>query len=797
MRLAAVPLLCASVLTDELTAALPGPSHTSTAYAATVSPGAIIVRGHGNGHGRGMSQWGAYGWAKVYAKTWQQILDFYYGGTGNTLASVTTAGQAANRLVSVRLTALDGYQTAVLSDNGTASWSGATGTFKSLLARETSNGVYDVYSSTNASCPSSSGTPQGFTLLASDVQGPITFRTSKSYTGSAVAPADLLGVCEPPEAGKSVGRIRYYRGTIRATNDSSGNNRTVNFVPVESYLRGVVPRESPASWGDAASGAGMNALRAQAVAARSYALSENRYTSSGSYARTCDTQSCQVYGGAALRDPGSSTRVIEDSRTDRAIRDTENMIMRTPDDTVMRTEFSSSNGGRTAGQPIPAKRDDGDLAANPPELNWSRTFSATSLQSKYPAIGVLTSVTTTHDGKGGDFDGYAVDVTITGTAGSVTRTAWQFRGDFDLYSPWFDTIEIAGADITAPTVGPILFVGDSVGRSIKDEFEALIKSAYPDTTYHACGGRGMVGAKCLFPFDDVGFDMDGVSVVNKLPAPAIAIIELGYNDDPTTFEDELDQMISALTTKGVQRIIFVNMSERWTRGYDVSNSALAAAAAANPTISVFNWNAASADASQSRWFDNSGTLKWVHLTRTGQTEFALFLRTRLDALRAGGKLPTTGTKATTLVGLPLARGNKGVMVRTLQSTLNNVLKLRGDAALATDGDFGRLTDSAVRAFQRKKSLKVTGVVDRATWTALGLANKPGASVLSVGTVHPSVKTLQRLLAKVLKKTIYVNGTFGADLRADVKLFQSRTGSYTTGTVGPTTWNKLVAAANAM
>ena len=72
---------------------------------------------------------------------------------------------------------------------------------------------------------------------------------------------------------------------------------------MEDYLRGVVPRESPASWGDAAGGAGINALRAQAVAARSYAQAENRYP----YAKTCDTTTCQVYGGAGLNGAASRT----------------------------------------------------------------------------------------------------------------------------------------------------------------------------------------------------------------------------------------------------------------------------------------------------------------------------------------------------------------------------------------------------------------------------------------------------------------------------------------------------------
>ena len=79
--------------------------------------------------------------------------------------------------------------------------------------------------------------------------------------------------------------------------------RTVNTVYMQDYLRGVVPRESPASWGSDAGGAGLNALMAQAVAARSYAWAEDR----AAYAKTCDTTACQVYGGAGFSGRRSRT----------------------------------------------------------------------------------------------------------------------------------------------------------------------------------------------------------------------------------------------------------------------------------------------------------------------------------------------------------------------------------------------------------------------------------------------------------------------------------------------------------
>ncbi len=83
------------------------------------------------------------------------------------------------------------------------------------------------------------------------------------------------------------------------------------------------------------------ALEAQAVAARSYAMAEggesgNRF----GFAKTCDTTSCQVYGGAGL---GGASR--EAPTTDMAVVHTANVVRRFGNDTLARTEFSSSTGG--------------------------------------------------------------------------------------------------------------------------------------------------------------------------------------------------------------------------------------------------------------------------------------------------------------------------------------------------------------------------------------------------------------------------------------------------------------------
>lgn len=65
----------------------------------------------------------------------------------------------------------------------------------------------------------------------------------------------------------------------------------------------------------------------------------------------------------------------------------------------------------------------------------------------------------------------------------------------------------------------------------------------------------------------------------------------------------------------------------------------------------------------------------------------------------------------------LAVGANGRLVEALQRTLN--ARSKPSPGLATDGDFGPNTERAVKAFQRQKELPDTGIIDEATWEALG------------------------------------------------------------------------------
>ena len=747
-------------------------------------PGGMIIYGRGFGHGRGLSQYGAYGWATVHGWSWEQILDFYYGGaTGNSRSNL----EAPNQEMTTWLSAMNNRQTGVVSDSGTMRLledPDQGRRFTSMVAREKSGAqrVYQVWGSGERKCLNESDSPEaaGFTLIG-EFNETASFVTNSSQDPGASA-LDTVGLCEPRSA--SANQVRYYRGIVRAMNNTKNENRTINIARLDDYLRGVVPRESPASWGDTAGGAGMNALRAQAVAARSYSVTENRYAG---LAKTCDTQDCQVYGGAALRTSvNASPTVLESANTDRAVAETTGVVIRNPKGNVVRTEFSSSNGGRTAGGEFPALADEGDISANSSLMIWTRAFSAAQIVAKYPQVGVLTSVTTTNDGLGGDFGGYTLDVTIAGTSGSVKVSGWAFRTAFGLPAPWFGATPVFGAPLEAGVVGSMLFVGDSIGQSIATEFSAIVSPAYPSVNFQALANRCMVGPSCVTP--DKGLP-DAIGVVNSLSAeqfPQIAIVQLGYNDDPNTMAGDVAAVINALNARNVQRIVFVNLStRRASQNYALSNAALSAAAQTNPNVSVLDWNAASSDPSASRWFSDD-----VHLTATGRAEFTLFLRKQLDELRAQG-LITPNPESILPLAVPLVEGNRGEPVSQLQAALNTALGLKKKQKLSTDGNYGKGTAGAVSKIEELNGLPVDGLADATVLSLLGL--DPTTFKLSQNSRHTSVATAQTALARVLKIKMKADGIFGSGTAKQLKRFQKSVGLKQTGVIDRTTWLSLLAA----
>ncbi len=361
----------------------------------------VELFGHGYGHGRGMGQWGSYGYAVNHGWSWQQILDHYYGGT--------RLHNQGPRDYSVRITGLDGASK--LTFTAAAPYyvgNVYVGAGSGSVMERTSTG-WRLWTQYNG-CAGTGVRYGPWELPAWTLVVP------------AVAPTkltDLLTVCNTGV---------HYRGSFGLPLEG-GSTRVVNILPMEDYLIGVVPRESPASWADAGGGSGMNALYAQSVAARSYASTEARYP----YAWTCDTTACQVYGGA-----GVNGVWLEDYRTTAAVKGTAGMVRLMPNNAVARTEFSSSTGGYTAGGTFPAVPDAGDLAS--PYHDWRVTLAGSELSRRYGIGEFVRLQVTARNGLGAE-GGRVLSLQIVGSVSTATRTGDQFREDWGLRSNWFTPVE--------------------------------------------------------------------------------------------------------------------------------------------------------------------------------------------------------------------------------------------------------------------------------------------------------------------------------------------------------------------
>lgn len=396
-------------------------SLAAAGLAAAAASTDITFTGHGWGHGRGMGQYGALGLAVDHGWGWQQILDHFYGGT--------TLGDAGNPEMTVELTGLNGKPLVVIGTSILVNGTPVGG----MAARFTADANGNVKVERGDNCAGVAGKPGTWTLVGTQRTGSTRVTTPNGSNPSAGL-GDLIRVCEPTLE-------RAYRGALSVVWHGTGQ-MTINHLPTESYLRGVVPRESPASWGNLGGGRGIEALRAQAVAARSYALSSSR----ASGAKTCDTTACQVYGGAGILRPGQAFESLEAANTDRAIAETAGKVRKHANGTVARTEFSSSTGGHTAGGTFAAVPDEGDDYAGNPNHTWTATMSTAQIAGKLGVPGPLRDLKITARNGMGDWGGRVIEMQYTdangrtGTIGNRSNPITggeQVRTRLGLKSDWF------------------------------------------------------------------------------------------------------------------------------------------------------------------------------------------------------------------------------------------------------------------------------------------------------------------------------------------------------------------------
>jgi stage II sporulation protein D len=351
----------------------------------------FFITGHGWGHGVGLSQYGAYGYAQ-HGWRYDRIVKHYYAGT--------TLGQAAIKRVRVLLRG--GAKHVTIASKLPFQLVEADGTKHPLDA-----GSYAV--------------GPAFTLKA-DAKDPSAKPQALAYPLEFKPGATALAL-----------NGRGYRGSLRVLKQGAKVG-VVNVVDLDLYLRGVVPSEMPKDWAP-------EALKAQAVAARSYAVAHLH--NGGGFDLYPDTRD-QVYLGIPHEAPATTA----------AVNATAGQVVLYKGK-VADTYFFSTSGGRTASVQ--------DLNPNSPAIpylvsvpdpydsispyhNWGPyRFTQRTLGRGLKVRGRLLDVQTS-----ASTSGRVRSVVAIGSAGQVTVTGPAVRRALGLRSTWFEIGVLALEGPTAP-----------------------------------------------------------------------------------------------------------------------------------------------------------------------------------------------------------------------------------------------------------------------------------------------------------------------------------------------------------
>jgi SpoIID/LytB domain protein len=351
----------------------------------------FVVSGRGWGHGVGMSQYGAYGQA-LAGRTYDQILAYYYTGT--------QIGKTGRKELRVLLA--EGRRAVTVSSTAPFTAVDATGATYRL--------------------------PQGPLTLRSDLALP---SEAGPETTSAVQPL----VIKPAKKALLALDGRAYRGKLEIVPQGEFL-RVVNVVALESYLQGVVAGEVPYGWPD-------EALRAQAVAARSYALAS--LVKGKPFDLYADVRS-QVYLGVA-GEKASTTQAVAATAAEVVLYGGK----------VATTYYFSTSGGKTAsaldvfGFNVPylvSRPDPWDKAS--PYHRWGPILlGARTMQAKLAvdARVVDASATPTPSGR-------LRSLVVQTTAGAETVPASLVRTALALRSTW---ITVGVLRLDKPSTSAVAF----------------------------------------------------------------------------------------------------------------------------------------------------------------------------------------------------------------------------------------------------------------------------------------------------------------------------------------------------
>jgi len=366
--------------------------------AAPAADGAVrhVIKGAGFGHGIGMSQYGAYGYSLNGAR-FDGILSHYYKGTRLTSAPsrpVRVLLQPSDPYIRVRGATRIGQRT--LDPN------------RIYVARESGAGIV---------------------VRTASGKRVATVGNGAQFTGPE--PLRLMG----PALNFVTSGL--YRGAIELRTEGAGIT-AINELDLDSYVRGVVAGEMPSSWP-------LEALKVQAVAARTYALATRKTT--GLFDQYPDTRS-QVYRGVT----GESVR------SDAAVRGTAGRILTYGGQPAV-TYYFSTSGGHTenvefsfvgalskpwlVGVPDP-------YDTRSPYHRWQVKTTAASLDRALGAPGEFRRVKVLQRG----VSPRVVRARVIGSKGSVVLTGPTIRARLGLRDTWFTFVRISSGARQARSARP-------------------------------------------------------------------------------------------------------------------------------------------------------------------------------------------------------------------------------------------------------------------------------------------------------------------------------------------------------
>jgi stage II sporulation protein D len=357
----------------------------------------FYIRGGGDGHGIGLSQYGAYGYA-LHGKDYRYILAHYYQGT-------SLAATDPNRTVRVLL------------GTGSAAFAGADAAGGQKLNPSL---TYSVH-------PNADGS-----LSLTDPSGK---KVGKGFAAPLVATG--------PGALSLAGHGAY-RGSLEFRPDGAGGVETVDALGLDDYVRGVISAEMPAGWSP-------EALKAQAVAARTYAITDD--VGGAAFDLYSDTRS-QMYEGVSAETPS----------TDAAVAATRGQVV-TYGGAPAVTYFFNSSGGHTenieyawpGASPEPWLRgvpDRYDDAGDDPYHRWGYQMPVAAAAAKLGALvkGQLRGIVVVKHGASPRI----LVAKVVGTRGSTTVTGVQVQRVFGLLTTWAAFTTISTLPGPAPQHGLIV-----------------------------------------------------------------------------------------------------------------------------------------------------------------------------------------------------------------------------------------------------------------------------------------------------------------------------------------------------